>query len=123
MKEPTTIDGLVRRAVERRPDQPALADAPNRETVDGNAPQRLTWAGLDGRIDGAAAALAAHGIGPGDPVGIQLANVVELPITVLACFRLGAVAVESKGLSSKACTEYPEWCYILEIGLNDVVDY
>ena len=93
MKEPTTIDGLVRRAVERRPDQPALADAPNRETVDGNAPQRLTWAELDGRIDGAAAALAAHGIGPGDPVGIQLANVVELPITILACFRLGAVAV------------------------------
>ena len=93
MKEPTTIDDLVRRAVERRPDQPALADAPNRETVDGNAPQRLTWAELDGRIDGAAAALAAHGIGPGDPVGIQLANVVELPITILACFRLGAVAV------------------------------
>jgi len=93
VQEPTTIDDLIRRAVERGPDQPALADAPNRETVDGGASQRLTWAELDARIDGAAAALAARGVGPGTPVGIQLANVVELPITILACFRLGAVAV------------------------------
>ncbi len=93
MTEPATIDDLVRRAVTARADEEALADAPNRESIDGTAPQRLTWREVDARIDGAAATLAAAGVGPGSPVGIQLANVVELPITILACFRLGAVAV------------------------------
>ena len=93
MSEPTSIDDLVRRAVAARPDEAALADAPNRASVDGADPVRLTWSQLDARIDGAAAALTDLGVGPGVPVGIQLANVVELPITILACFRLGAVAV------------------------------
>ena len=44
MPEPTTIDELVRRAVSHRADAEALADAPNREAIDGGAPQRLTWA-------------------------------------------------------------------------------
>ena len=93
MTDITSIDDLVRRAVAARPDQPALADAPNRDTIDGGEPQRLTWAEVDARIDGAAAALADLGVTAGSPVGIQLPNVVELPITILACFRLGAVAV------------------------------
>ena len=83
-----SIDDLVRRAITARPDQPALADAPNRDTIDGGEPQRLTWAELDARIDGAAAALADLGVTAGSPVGIQLPNIVELPITILACFRL-----------------------------------
>jgi len=93
MVEPSTIDELVQRAVAARPGEEALADAPNRAAIDGGSPQRLTWAEVDARIDGAAAALRAAGVGAGDPVGVQLANVVELPITLLACFRLGAVAV------------------------------
>lgn len=93
MTEPMTIDELVRRAAAARPDALALADAPNRSTIDGGEPQRLTWTELDARVDGAAAALVDAGVGPSTPVGIQLANVVELPITILACFRLGAVAV------------------------------
>lgn len=88
-----SIDDLVRRAVAARPEAAALADAPNRESVDGGDPIRLTWSELDARIDGAAAALTDLGAGPGVPVGIQLANVAELPITILACFRLGAIAV------------------------------
>ncbi len=93
MSEPMSIDDLVRRAVAARPEAAALADAPNRESVDGGDPIRLTWSELDARIDGAAAALTDLGAGPGVPVGIQLANVAELPITILACFRLGAIAV------------------------------
>lgn len=91
--EPRTIDELVRRAVRTRGDADALADAPNRESIDGRTPQRLTWTELDARIDGAARSLAAAGVGVGTPVGIQLPNIVELPITIFACFRLGAVAV------------------------------
>lgn len=92
MSEPATIDELVRRAVNARPDEEALADAPNRATLDGGLPQRLTWTEVDARIDGAVAELQAAGVGLGDSVGVQLASVVELPIALLACFRLGAVA-------------------------------
>ena len=47
MSEPTTIDELVRRAVDARPDEEALADAPNRATLDGGVLQRLTWTEVD----------------------------------------------------------------------------
>ena len=92
MNEPATIDGLVRRAVDARPDEEALADAPNRATLDGGLPQRLTWTEVDARIDGAVAELRAAGVGLGDSVKVQLASVVKLPITLLACFRMRAVA-------------------------------
>lgn len=62
MSEPTTIDELVRHAVDERPDEGALADAPNRTTLDGGLPQRLTWTEVDARIDGAAAELQAAGV-------------------------------------------------------------
>ena len=93
MSEPATIDGLVRRTVDARPNEEALADAPNRATLDGGLPQRLTWTEVDARIDGAVAELRAAGVGLGDSVRVQLASVVKLPITLLACFRMGAVAV------------------------------
>ncbi len=93
MSDPQTIDDLVRRAVSARPDQPALVDAPNRATFYGGDPQRYTWSELDAAIDSAAAALLEAGAEAGDAVGIQLPNVVELPITILACLRIGVVAV------------------------------
>ena len=49
MIEPTTIDGLVRRAVDARSDTETLADAPDRATFDGGLPQRLTWTEVDAR--------------------------------------------------------------------------
>lgn len=55
-------------------------------------PQRLTWTEVDARIDGAVAELRAAGVGLGDSVRVQLASVVKLPITLLACFRMEAVA-------------------------------
>ena len=62
MNEPATIDGLVRRAVDARPDEEALADAPNRATLDGGLPQRLTWTEVDARIDGAVAQLTTSDV-------------------------------------------------------------
>jgi acyl-CoA synthetase (AMP-forming)/AMP-acid ligase II len=93
MTEPQTIDELVRRSVAARADNPALADAPNRADILGGEPRRLTWSEVDAEINAMAAALAAQDVGPGTPVAIQLPNVVELPLLILACFRLGAVAV------------------------------
>lgn len=93
MNEPDTIDGLVTRSVNDRGDQPAIADAPNRATFFSGEPQRLSWSQLDAAIDTAGSMLIDAGVRPGTAVGIQLPNVVELPVTLLACFRIGAVAV------------------------------
>lgn len=88
----TTFDELVRRAVAERPSHEALVDAPNRPAFFGGEPRRLTWSDVDNAVNGVASSLLAAGVGPGDAVAIQLPNAVELPVTILACARLGAVA-------------------------------
>ncbi len=91
--DPTTIDDLLRAAVEHDPDSLALADAPNRATFFTGEPNRMSWAELDASVDALAGDLATLGAGPGAPVAIQLPNVIELAISLLACWRLGATAV------------------------------
>jgi acyl-CoA synthetase (AMP-forming)/AMP-acid ligase II len=88
-----TIDEAVRRAAEQRPEMPALADPPNRDVIFGGAPNRLTWREVDQAIDSLAAQLRSMGAEANVAVGIQLPNVVELVLTILACGRIGAVAV------------------------------
>jgi acyl-CoA synthetase (AMP-forming)/AMP-acid ligase II len=88
----TTLDVLVKQAVGAAPDKLALGDAPNRETFFSGNPVRLTWGELDHAIDGVAAALQAAGVSVGDAVAVQLPNAVELPVAILACIRIGAVA-------------------------------
>jgi acyl-CoA synthetase (AMP-forming)/AMP-acid ligase II len=88
----TTLNQLVADAVAAHPDAEALVDAPNREAFFAGEPQRLTWAQLDIAIDSVATALQSAGVVVGNAVGIQLPNSVELPITILACLRIGAVA-------------------------------
>lgn len=86
-----TVDDLFRRAVAARPQDEALADAPNREALVGSAPQRLTWAEADARIDALAHVLARLGVGRGDVVAMQLPNLVEGVLAFLACARMGAI--------------------------------
>ncbi len=87
------IDQMVRAAAAERPDELALADAPNRREILEGAPQRLTWAELDYAIDNLSARLRELGVVEGTGVAIQLPNVAELVVTILATLRLGAVAV------------------------------
>ncbi len=87
------IDEMVRAAAGRRPEQLALADAPNRADVFGGEPRRFAWAQLDNAVDNLASALSDLGAKPGVGVAIQLPNVAELVISILATVRLGAVAV------------------------------
>ena len=54
---------------------------------------RLTYAKLAARVDRLAANLAAHGIGVGDRVALLLGNGAPFLISLLACARLGAIAV------------------------------
>ncbi len=90
---PQTIDGLVRRAAAGRPGELALADAPNRASFFGGEPQRLTWSDVDQSVNGLTTQFAALGVTKGDAVAIQLPNIAELVLSILACARLGAVAV------------------------------
>ncbi|WP_068878361.1 MULTISPECIES: class I adenylate-forming enzyme family protein [unclassified Phenylobacterium] len=86
-----TVDDLFRVAVAARPDDEALADAPNREALVGSAPQRLTWTEADARVDALAHAFAALGVRRGDVVAMQLPNLVEGVLAFLACARMGAI--------------------------------
>ena len=55
--------------------------------------RRLTYAALDRRANRLAHHLASTGVGPGDFVGVQLANGTEYVEVMLACFKIRAVPV------------------------------
>ena len=86
-----TVDTLLRKAVAAHGDDVALADAPNRQALVGTAPQRLTYAQIEARVDAMAWAFAALGVGRGDVVATQLPNLVEGVLAFLTCARMGAI--------------------------------
>jgi long-chain acyl-CoA synthetase len=53
----------------------------------------LDYAALDAGVARAAGLLRAHGVGPGDRVGLQLPNVPYFPVLYYGALRLGAVVV------------------------------
>jgi long-chain acyl-CoA synthetase len=53
----------------------------------------LSYAFLEAGVQRAAGLLRAHGIGPGDRVGMQLPNVPYFPVVYFGALRLGAVVV------------------------------
>ena len=73
-------------AAERAPDRLALI-------VAGEDPVRLTYADLRARVARAAAALHERGVGPGDRVGVLLANGNEHLESMLGAFLLRAIPV------------------------------
>ena len=71
----------------------AAEQVPAREAVVAHD-RRLTWRELRDEVDRMAAALhVRHGIKPGDRVALLLLNSAEFCVAVLACARLGAIAV------------------------------
>ncbi|WP_332773112.1 class I adenylate-forming enzyme family protein [Phenylobacterium sp.] len=86
-----TVDALFRAAVVARAGAEALIDAPNRQALVGTAPRRLTYAQVDAQVDAMAQAFAGLGVGRGDVVAIQLPNLVEGVLALLACARMGAI--------------------------------
>jgi len=55
--------------------------------------RRLTYRALDARVASAAGNLARRGIKPGDRVALLVGNGSDFLVLVLACFRLGTIAV------------------------------
>ncbi len=61
---------------------------------EGNEPsetQKLTYKDLHEQVQRAANVLKKHGVGRGDRVCVYLPMILELPITLLACARIGAI--------------------------------
>jgi acetyl-CoA synthetase len=68
--------------------------------------QKLTYWDLNVRVNRLANALKDFGIGKGDKVGIYLPMIPELPITMLACAKIGAIhSVVFSGFSALAFRE------------------
>jgi long-chain acyl-CoA synthetase len=90
-------DRLVRCFVDRPPslfamlEQSLAAGSDRLALVDPDG--RLTYSQLAQRIDRLAAALAARGVGVRDRVALLLGNGAPFLISLLACARLGAIAV------------------------------
>ncbi|MFW6010181.1 MAG: AMP-binding protein, partial [Actinomycetota bacterium] len=87
-----TLLDVLDRQVRERGDELAVADPPNRDELVGGQPKRWAWRDLDARVDSIASALVTVGIQRDDVVGVQLPNIVELPATLLAIMRIGAIA-------------------------------
>jgi hypothetical protein len=87
-----TLDDLFRRAVDARPDAPALLDPPDRESFTDGAPRRLTWAEADRVVSAIANLLKSLGLPADAIVALQLPNVVEGVLAVMGVLRAGLVA-------------------------------
>ncbi len=88
-----TLDGLLRRAALRRPDDVALIDPPNRESFTDGAPYHLTYAQAYRMVAAIAGRLRRMGLGTDAIVGIQIANTVESMLTLLGVLRAGMIAM------------------------------
>jgi hypothetical protein len=87
-----TIDELLHRAALRHPGAIALADPPNRESFCDGPPRRLTYAEADRMVSAIAGRLRRMGLPTDAIVGIQMPNVAENVLTLLAVLRAGLIA-------------------------------
>ncbi len=74
-----------------QPEKVCLVDPPNRESLVGSKPERLTYRELDKAVDAVAESLLAKGIKKDDIIMVQLPNVWELAMLYLAITRAGAL--------------------------------
>ncbi|MGC1282709.1 MAG: AMP-binding protein, partial [Streptosporangiaceae bacterium] len=79
----------------------ALADHPGRPLIY-FGDRALTVGEVGEQVEAIAAALADHGVGPGDRVAIQLQNVPEYAIGIVAAWRAGAAAVTVNPMATRA---------------------
>ena len=84
------IDALLRERVRQHGDIPAIIDPLNRDALMDGPVRSLTWSQLDEQVSRLAQVLLEAGIGPGNVVGVQLPNTVEIAVAFLAIVRIGA---------------------------------
>lgn len=86
----TLVDKLYAKAA-ADPDMEALVDPENKEKLVGMPPRRLTYAQIVRAIDNLALRFVELGVKRDDVIVVQLPNIVELPITIFAAARAGAI--------------------------------
>ncbi len=86
-----TIEDIFRLHARRRPDALALTDAANREVFTDGEPRRLTYAEADRMVAAIAGRLRRMGLPTDTVVGIQLPNIVESILAMLAVLRAGMI--------------------------------
>jgi non-ribosomal peptide synthetase component E (peptide arylation enzyme) len=86
-----TLDDLFRRSVVLYGDSPALVDAPNRETFSVNPPRRLSYRELDRAVTRLADRFIGLGLVKDDVIAVQLPNVAEQVVVLLAGLRAGLI--------------------------------
>lgn len=86
-----TLDNLFARNLRRAPDKVILCDPPNKAELMNCAPLVLTASEAERIIDALCTRFTDLGLKEGQVIGLQLPNTVELPLTLLACFRSGLV--------------------------------
>jgi len=91
-KRSVTVDDIFRRVAVKNPQQLALIDAPNRSAFTDGAPLRLTYAQADRIVCALAGRLRDMGIPTDGIIGIQLPNIVENALAILAVLRAGMIA-------------------------------
>jgi len=95
-ERPAHLDALFRESLRRRADKEAI--------IDGG--RRLTYAALDRLVDHMAGNLARRGVAQGERVALLLGNCPEFLVAVLACARLGAIAMPIGTRQKAAEIEY-----------------
>ncbi len=88
-----TADALFRRHVGTRPYALALADPLNRAALGLGPARRYRFGEADVAIDALAAVFVDLGLKPGDKIAIQLPNIAEQVLSLLAAWRAGLTAV------------------------------
>ncbi|MBN8944675.1 MAG: AMP-binding protein [Rhizobiales bacterium] len=87
-----TLDGLLRRAAEIRPDATALRDAPNRPQLIGGGARSFDWARLDRTVDALAGRLKALGFPTDSVIATQFPLGSDGVVAFLAIVRAGMIA-------------------------------
>jgi hypothetical protein len=88
-----TLDGLFRSNAAARPETVAISDPRERAGCTDGAPQRLSYAEADAEVERLAALFRSFGLPLGSPFAVQLPNIAEAPLTLLAILRAGMSAL------------------------------
>ena len=87
-----SLDALFRANAAGRAASIALIDPPNRASFTDGAPRRLTYAEADAAVERLAWRLRSFGLPAGSIVAVQLPNIVESVLSLLAILRAGLIA-------------------------------
>ena len=88
----TTLNHIFKSFVDKQPKKDCFVDQPTKQALVGLGPERISYGDADKIIDILATNLLGLGIGKDDVVVVQLPNIVELAISYLALWRIGAIA-------------------------------